>query len=130
MRFVGTLDRANRGPQTYRRYESILRNANRGPSSVSQVEIVTQRGSFVASTAIGPYDGDVERHSGRGLRSAADLVAALRRTTVSIENSRWCLRLVETVSGFGRWRVFWRATDRASSVELSKVRIGLETTEL
>ena len=36
----------------------------------------------------------------------------------------------ETVSGFGRSRVFSNDTDRASTVELSKVRIGLETTEL
>ena len=29
--------------------------------------------------------------------------------------------MVETVSGFGRWRAFSRATNRASSLELSKV---------
>ena len=31
-------------------------------------------------------------------------------------NSVGVLRLVETVSGFGRLRVFWRATDRASTL--------------
>ena len=43
---------------------------------------------------------------------------------------RWCLRLVETVSGGDFSKVFWKATDRAPSFELSIVRIGLETTEL
>ena len=38
--------------------------------------------------------------------------------------------LGETVSGFGRSMVFWRAMDGASSSELSIVQIGLETTEL
>ena len=36
----------------------------------------------------------------------------------------------EIALGFGRSRVFWNATDRASSVEPSIVRIGLETTKL
>ena len=53
-----------------------------------------------------------------------------RPTTGRDLQFRWFLRVGETVSGFGRWRVFWKATDRAPSFELSIVRIGLKTTEL
>ena len=37
--------------------------------------------------------------------------AALFQREIRDLEFRWCLRVVETVSGFGRWSVFWTATD-------------------
>ena len=45
-------------------------------------------------------------------------------STHSIKNIRWCLRSGETVSGFRRSRVLWRATDRASLVPSRSFPIG------
>ena len=51
------------------------------------------------------------------------------RAATSNDGPRFAIPLVfeiggETVSGFGLSRVFWKATERFESVELSKVRIG------
>ena len=45
-------------------------------------------------------------------------------------DSRWCLRVVETVSGGDDRECSGEPQDTCESFELSIVRIGLETTEL
>ena len=57
-----------------------------------------------------------------------DLGASNDRGTCDV-HFRWCWRLGETVSGFGRWRVFWKATWTCASrlFNCPKVQIGLET---
>ena len=63
------------------------------------------------------------------VRSAKILTCNVQRQVRDLQ-FRGSLSLVETVSGFGRWRVFYNDTDLCESLELSIVRIGLETTEL
>ncbi|KAJ1463168.1 enolase C-terminal domain-like protein [Pelagophyceae sp. CCMP2097] len=50
-----------------------------------EVEVMTQQGSFYASTSTGPYDGDEERFGGLGLRRAAESVVALADALVGAE---------------------------------------------